>query len=226
MDTEITVPAATTIEFSAAAEAARWRIVATKCCFCRRALVDNESVRDGIGPVCARKHGYSKCDREADFVTAAREATKAGCLDQIAALLDKQNARAAANVVVYLISASITSTEDDPKNMARIDTIRALGFEKMALALEERLYGEEGFYARGSIELTTLTPGWVKITCKGLSREGFGAYLSAVRAQGGFWSARDRANHLPLRAVAGFLAAVRASLPGTKVLNRTAAVAA
>lgn len=201
-----------TLTIDTATEAARWGIMASKCCFCRRALADAESVRDGIGPVCARKHGYSKCDRDASWGTASIAAKEAQCEAELAEAFAKCDARRAVNLLVYMISASITRTESDPLNMARLQVIYELGFVTLYEHLTNQLYGDDGFYPMGTV---TCMPGvntrWVKVTCKRLSSEGFAAYRDVIRTVGGYWERSSQANMIPAGAVDALVAAIKAA---------------
>jgi hypothetical protein len=38
------------------------KILATRCAFCRRPLLDAKSVETGVGPICRKKHGYRDLD--------------------------------------------------------------------------------------------------------------------------------------------------------------------
>jgi len=85
-------------------------LVATSCCVCGRTLLDAESLKSGIGPVCAEK------------VLAGREAFDAGV-------------RAEVNRLVYELAAY----GRDVRSIDRLGRLRELGFGELVLRIEERL---------------------------------------------------------------------------------------
>lgn len=46
------------------------RLVATHCCVCGRPLVDAESVRTGIGPICAENYGVAQARNTPEYARA------------------------------------------------------------------------------------------------------------------------------------------------------------
>lgn len=85
-------------------------LVATNCCVCGRALIDAESLKSGIGPVCAEK------------TLAGREALDPGV-------------RAEVNRLVYELAAF----GRDVRAVERLGRLRELGFGELVARIEERL---------------------------------------------------------------------------------------
>lgn len=90
-------------------EAPATKLLATHCACCARPLVDAKSVECGVGPDCRKMHGF-----DVDVSDAAR---------------------VEANGLVYRIAAQ----QDGPEVLAMTDRLRALGFEKLAARIAERL---------------------------------------------------------------------------------------
>lgn len=114
-------------------------LVAERCACCARVLRDAQSVERGIGPDCFQKY-YDKCSGNADFVAACKLATECSMLDRLAGLLNNVDARGACNVILHAIACEWEHRD----NIKRIELVRALGFDKLALRLEQRLYGDRG----------------------------------------------------------------------------------
>lgn len=85
-------------------------LVATNCCVCGRRLLDAESLKSGIGPVCAEK------------TLAGREALDPGV-------------RAEVNRLVYELAAF----GRDVRAVERLGRLRELGFGDLVVRIEERL---------------------------------------------------------------------------------------
>ena len=47
------------------------KMIATHCAVCARPLLDAESVERGIGPDCAKRHGFGKEQEEPNWLTVA-----------------------------------------------------------------------------------------------------------------------------------------------------------
>ena len=168
--------------------AAKTKLIATHCVCCGRPLCDAQSVETGVGPICGRKYGYDKCDRDADFQRAIVSSKTAGCYDSVAALVANSDARSACNVLTHLLAA-------DPENKRRdhiIDAIRYLGFSKLAERLKDRLTGSRG-------ELTVAVDGqYLLVSSVNLSGDMFTALLTEFRSvPGRRWMPELRSNRFP-----------------------------
>ena len=86
------------------------RLVAKACCICGRPLLEAESIRSGIGPVCAEKTGFGR--------------------ESLAPAV-----RAEANRVIYELAALQKTASAIP----RLARLRALGFIEIADRIEKRL---------------------------------------------------------------------------------------
>lgn len=147
-------------------------LVAERCACCARVLKDAQSVERGIGPDCFQKY-YDKCSGNADFRRSVGLATDCAMLDRIAAMLNREDARGACNVILHAIACQW----EHPDNMTRIELVRALGFDKLALRLEERLYGD-----RGLVTVTPANDNMLAVRVEDLTREQFAAFSAAMRA--------------------------------------------
>lgn len=86
------------------------KLVAKACCICGRPLLEAESIKTGIGPVCAEKTGFG------------RETLAPGV-------------RAEANRLIYDLAA----LQKTPNAIPRLARLRALGFVEIADRIEKRL---------------------------------------------------------------------------------------
>jgi hypothetical protein len=106
-------------------------MLATHCAVCARPLVDAKSVELGIGPDCRRKYGYDLA-----------------CTDE---------ARSEANRLVYRIAAD----QSGAQVAADCDALVALGFEKLAARIRDRVVAitiEESVSERGLPVLLVKAP--------------------------------------------------------------------
>jgi hypothetical protein len=181
-------------------------LVCAQCACCARDLTDAQSAERGIGPECFGRY-YDKCAASADFVSSVKLATQAGLLDLLAALLDRQDARAACNLVVRAIAAQW----EHPRNIERIELVRALGFVSLANRLEERMWG---------------TPGIITITEEGetlvvktraVRGEALMAFVNALRAIPSRRYAGRGTNVVGVAHRAQLWAALQTHLPGRKL---------
>lgn len=187
-------------------------LVATHCAVCNRTLKDAQSVERGIGPDCFRKY-YDKCSGQADFRSALREAQESGLLDRIASLLDRQDARGACNVVLHAIACEW----EHPANVSRVMLVRALGFDKLALKLEERLYGD-----RGLVQVRAANDGTLVVTAADLDRAQFNAFVAAIRAiPSRRWDSDARANVVAAAHRRLLWRALRDTLAGVRLVTES-----
>lgn len=189
-----------------------YEITCTHCLLCNRPLTDAQSIEAGIGPVC-RRSGYDKCDRAADFVMAVKEAQAAGCLDMIAALLDRSDAREACNAVIRLMAAS----REDSLNVARLSVVRALGFETLALKIEEALYGEEN---TGTIVVINDGERLI-VQGKKLNSERFDRFITVMRSLPRTYDAVCKAFYVPLTSKRALWSGLKAQLAGSTLSTNT-----
>lgn len=99
-------------------------MLATHCVCCGRPLVDSVSVEAGIGPECRKKHGFQEPQRAPDWskVVLTSPIPMEGTPQEMC------------NKLVWL-AARKPSTKD----LCRmVDTIRALGFDRLAKCLAKR----------------------------------------------------------------------------------------
>lgn len=180
--------------------------VCTECACCGRELTDAQSAERGIGPDCFGKY-YDKCSGKADFVLSVRLATSAALLDRIAAMLDRQDARAACNVVIRAIAAEW----EGPHNIDRIELVRALGFVALANRLEERLWGTPGIVTineNGAV---------LSITTRAVEYSALQAFVAALRAIPSRRYLGRGLNTVSVEDKAALWDALRATLPGRKL---------
>jgi hypothetical protein len=97
------------------------QMLATHCAVCARPLVDAKSVELGIGPDCRRKYGFD--------------------------IPCSEESRVAANKLVYTIAAQ----QDGEGVYAAILDLRALGFERLAWRIAERVVPVQIFVEGESI---------------------------------------------------------------------------
>lgn len=190
--------------------AAQTKLIATNCICCGRPLCDAESVESGVGPICAKKYGFSKQDREADFRTALENAKQGDCAQPVWDAMPKQDARRACNAVVYMLAAE----PDHAKRIYRIETIRALGFVKLADRLEERLLDETG-----EIQIRTEN-GFIFVSTMNLSKAAFAGLLESFRAIfGRRWMPETKQNRFPESAKKAVWKALKANAAGCKLVS-------
>lgn len=103
------------------------RMLATHCAVCRRPLVDAKSVEIGMGPDCRKKYGYD--------------------------LIVSPEARARANKIVYELALHADATDELPTKIAEL---KALGFEKLATVVAERMAAVKVLHEDG--RYVTFTP--------------------------------------------------------------------
>lgn len=110
------------------------KLLATHCACCARPLVDATSVETGIGPDCRKRHGYDKPDVAVELNQAC--AMAANLPDDVyAEIAGADTTREACNRLVYRIAVE----QDGPLVNAYTNTIRALGFEKLADRITHRV---------------------------------------------------------------------------------------
>lgn len=128
-------------------------LVATLCACCSRPLVDADSVETGIGPECRRRHGWKRAESE-----PAWETVRAELADHLEALALPAgwdaDQRRAANVLVHRIACE----QDGGRAIACVNALRALGFEKLAARVAERLAKIEVWTEAGEKELVIKAP--------------------------------------------------------------------
>jgi hypothetical protein len=106
--------------------AAATKLLATHCCACARPLVDAKSVELGIGPICRKKYGYD--------------------LEGVS-----EPVRKAVNGLVFKVAANPQSLD----SLAKIETIRGLGFTVLADRLESRIATVRVLMVEGRVRLVT-----------------------------------------------------------------------
>lgn len=185
-------------------------LVAERCACCARVLRDAQSVERGIGPDCFQKY-YDKCSGNADFVAACKLATECSMLDRLAGLLNNVDARGACNVILHAIACEWEHRD----NIKRIDLVRALGFDKLALRLEQRLYGDRGLVTvRAANDDATLV-----VRVEDITREQLSAFVAAVRAiPSRRWDAPAQVNTVAKVDRRALWRALRASLAGVRIV--------
>lgn len=194
-----------TIELEYDAPKSLSELVCTECACCSRTLTDAQSAERGIGPECFGRY-YDKCSGAADFVAAVRAAATCGLLDLIAAELDRQDARAACNLVLRAISAQW----DHPRCIARIELVHALGFTALANRLEERAFGSPG------IVTITERDGVLVVKMRAVKGAAFSSVLHALRAiPTRRWNGRE--NEFAVEQRPAIWRALRENLPGRKL---------
>ena len=112
------------------------KMLATCCAACGRPLLDAASVEAGMGPDCRAKHGYYAEPSAPDWDAAYAALDKAGLAAKAPAgwLTD---ARRASNVLVHRVAAEQHSAPP-MRVLYMVAAVRALGFSKLATALEKR----------------------------------------------------------------------------------------
>lgn len=122
------------------------KLLATYCACCARPLVDAVSVEAGVGPECRKRHGYSAAQAEPDWaevlrlsdnLVAVREIFPYGSPEasEAAWRLGGLETRRVANLFVYRIALA----QDGPDALRLAAVVRALGFQRLAARVEERL---------------------------------------------------------------------------------------
>ena len=129
------------------------KMVATACACCARPLVDARSVETGVGPECRRRHGFDVAEGPANWLgafTALADVDPATYeTPAYVAAVKAQDARAAANVLVYRIAAQ----QEGPAVVAFTNAVRALGFVRLADRIADRLVTVTISRADGRIEV-------------------------------------------------------------------------
>jgi hypothetical protein len=117
------------------------KLTATRCCACRKALTDAESVETGLGPICSGKFYNPQHVPTVEMVQKAIGLLAAAGLpehieDGFLGLVnnDHTNARKGSNLLVYWASCNYDN-RDEVFKCSRI--IRALGYVELADKLEE-----------------------------------------------------------------------------------------
>jgi len=112
-------------------------MLATNCACCGKELVDADSVEAGMGPVCRKRHGYAKPDAAPDWVAVG--AALPPELRQVVLDLeygfDADDPRRVANRIVHRIACD----QYGPSVNALTNALRALGFQKLADRIENRV---------------------------------------------------------------------------------------
>lgn len=106
------------------------RMLATHCIFCSRPLVDAVSVEAGVGPDCRKKYGHTEAQGPADWVQVENT-----CPVTVMHELSARDPRRLCNILVYRIVMGCQAWEV----CLAIDTIRHLGFAKLAESLTKKL---------------------------------------------------------------------------------------
>ncbi len=111
------------------------KMIATHCAVCARPLLDSESVERGIGPDCAKKHGFSKAQGEPNWlaVGVALSELPEGSVEQ--KLIETADARKLANLLVHRIACD----QAGPAVNAYTNAIHAAGFVKLAERIAKRV---------------------------------------------------------------------------------------
>jgi len=121
-------------------------LLATHCAVCSRPLVDAESIERGIGPDCAKKHGFGLAQhapRWQDAASALRYVDVANVGEEImehlgavdASDINPELARGYANRLTHFVACH----QDGELVLAAVRAIEALGFVKLAERIASRM---------------------------------------------------------------------------------------
>lgn len=181
-------------------------LVATSCACCARPLLDAESVRLGIGPTCAKRHGFTARalfpDWSAVLAALGREEYAAMEIDRRRPIYnDHEVARFVANRLVYRIASDQTG----PRVQARTIALAALGYDKLAASIAMRL-GAVRIEEEGDL-----------LVVKAPRSEAFIAQMR--RVPGSRWVGERRARLVPVASKRSLWGAIRAAFPGSLVIG-------
>jgi hypothetical protein len=114
------------------------RLVAVNCACCRTPLADAPSVEQGIGPVCAKRHGFKRPDGDPNWelvrVAVAAAMDERPELD-LSEALRSDDARRVANLLVHRIAVFQTGA-----GIGRmVQALFATGFQTLAARVAERV---------------------------------------------------------------------------------------
>lgn len=111
------------------------KMIATHCAVCARPLLDAESVERGIGPDCAKKHGFGKAQEEPNWlaVGVALAELPDGSVEQ--KLVETADARKLVNLLVHRIAVDQAGAAVN----AYTNAIHAAGFVKLAERVAKRV---------------------------------------------------------------------------------------
>lgn len=177
-------------------------LLATHCALCGRPLRDADSVERGVGPDCAEKHGYGDAQGEADWDRIGDLLTNAptSLFEAVVEQWGDRAQRNAANVIVHH-----AATVDRAKRRLHVDLLVALGYTRLAVALEA---------AAGEVVRIQTQDGGALVV-KAPYNPSFTAGIKAARV-GARWSDADKAWLVPrdAKAKVGLYRALLAAFPG------------
>jgi hypothetical protein len=187
-------------------------LVATHCACCGRPLLDADSLKLGVGPVCAAKTGLTKPLLFPNW-TAAKEVL--GEEEYAELEIDKRRpiandhevARFVANRLVYRVAADPTG----PRTASRVLALHALGYDEIAEKIASRL---------GAVRVREEGESFV---VEAPLSEKFIAEMR--RVPGSRWVGERRARLVPMASKRSLWSAIRAAFPGAFVIGRRLAVA-
>lgn len=192
-------------------------LIATACACCSRALLDAPSVERGIGPYCAKKHGYGDAQTAPAWDIAQAEIARAVALaPEVPALASLDDARRSANALVHRIAA-------DPQSVAMphlLAAVSALGYSRLAAAIAEHL-------CPVTVRIETSADGRILTVRAGeLHGDTFDRYVSALRAVPGRWFDRaEKVDRVPTKQKVALWGALKAVFaPGTVIIGQRIAV--
>lgn len=187
-------------------------LVASACAVCARPLADAESVNSGLGPHCRKACGI---DARSLFPRWEEVKSALGAdeyetlqIDKLRPLYnDHEVAKRVANRLVYRIAAEQTG----PRTQARTLALHALGYEKLATKIADRLGAVHVIEEEGVLVV------------KAPKSE---AFISAMRSvPGSRWVGERRARLVPVASKRSLWGAIKTAFPGALVVGKRLAVA-
>ena len=182
------------------------QLVATHCACCGRALVDANSLKIGVGPTCAARHGFTKASifPNWDGVKAALSAEEYGALEidkRRPIYKDSEVARFVANRLVYRVAADPSGPQTKSRTLALV----ALGYPELAERIAERL---------GAVRVKE--EGDVLVVEAPLSE----TFIAAMRrVPGSRWVGERQARLVPVSSRRHLWGAIRAAFPNCFVIG-------
>jgi hypothetical protein len=178
------------------------QLLATFCACCGKELLDAVSIETGMGPVCRKKHGYTKQSGEVSLEDAWVLALD---LPEARRAMIDGDLRRAANILVHRIACEQTGEKVARWTLA----LHHLGFSVLAERVSKRLQGKKGL----SVEVEGSS-----LIVKGPYNEAFLRCMWSVPGQR--WDGARKARLVPVSCEGALFSALRKCFPGALINDR------
>lgn len=114
------------------------KLVPTHCAACGRALTDATSIEAGVGPVCRKKYNYEDAPvvgPDTAEVVKSAIAELGETAEKVAAALEKDDSRRAANVLVHHIACN----QKERSSLDAAYALNKMGFKKLSNRVARRI---------------------------------------------------------------------------------------